>query len=221
VAVDQARRCRGLFVPRNCLFVRNAVDFEVFSAVPPRTDSKPRILAVGSLLPVKRWDRLLSAALELKRRGLDFLIQIAGNGALRCDFEIEARRLDITDRVELLGHRHDIPQLLADSRFLVHTSDSEGCPNVIAEAMACGRPVIATSVGDIPHIVINDGNGLLVRPGDDAGLVESMARLLVNPDLCWRMGMVGRALAEREFGLHRLVNETLSAYQTAGWKNPL
>ena len=62
----------------------------------------------------------------------------------------QAQALGVADCVEFMGHRDDIPDLLAHATFLVHTSDSEGCPNVVMEAMACGRAVVATDVGDTP-----------------------------------------------------------------------
>jgi glycosyltransferase involved in cell wall biosynthesis len=130
-----------------------------------------------------------------------------------------AQDLGIADHVEFIGHTEDIPNLLSDAIFLVLTSDNEGCPNTVMEAMACRRAVMATDVGDIPHLVEDGKTGYVVRRGDDAMLVARMATLLTNRDLCRRMGEAGRAKAEREFGLNRLLEETLAAYRTAGWRD--
>jgi glycosyltransferase involved in cell wall biosynthesis len=168
---------------------------------------------------VKRWDRLLKAVSSLKRRGLDFSVRIVGAGPLRESLQQQAQAFNIAGCVEFMGHRDDIPGLLAHATFLVHTSDSEGCPNVVMEAMACGRAVVATGVGDTPAIVEHQRTGFVVPRGDDAALVEHMATLIADRELCRRMGEMGRLKAEREFGIDRLVSETLAVYRAAGWKD--
>jgi glycosyltransferase involved in cell wall biosynthesis len=219
VAAESARRSKGVFVPRQIYVVRNGVDLQQFQAVPLSTAGRARILGVGSLSPVKRWDRLLEAVLSLKRRGLDFLVRIVGAGPLRGSLTYQAQAFGVADCVEFMGHREDIPGLLAHATFLVHTSDSEGLPNAVVEAMACGRAVVATGVGDTASIVEHQETGFVVPCGDDAALVEGMATLIADRELCRRMGAAGRRKAEREFGLDRLVSETLAAYRAAGWKD--
>jgi glycosyltransferase involved in cell wall biosynthesis len=170
-------------------------------------------------LPIKRWDRLVSAAVALRRGGFDFLLRIAGEGSLRESLQRQAQDQGLADCVEFIGYVDDIPGLLSEATFLVHTSDSEGCPNAIMEAMACGRAVVATDVGDAPSLVQDGKTGFAVPCGDDTMLADRMATLITDRDLCRRMGEAGRAKAEREFGLHRLAAETLATYRAAGWKD--
>jgi glycosyltransferase involved in cell wall biosynthesis len=218
-AAESAGRSKGLFVPRQLYVVRNGVDLQHFRAVPLSTVGRACVLGVGTFSPVKRWDRLLGAARSLKRKGFDFLVRIVGTGLLRDSLQQQAQALGVADCVEFMGRRDDIPGLLAQATFLVHTSDSEGLPNAVLEAMACGRAVVATGVGDTPFIVEHQKTGFVVPRGDDATLVERMATLIVDRELCRRMGEAGRLKAEREFGLDRLVSETLAAYRAAGWKD--
>jgi glycosyltransferase involved in cell wall biosynthesis len=218
-AAEHVRRSKGLFVPRRLYVVRNGVDLQHFRDAPLSTTGQACILSVGSLLPVKRWDRLLGAVLSLKRQGFDFLARLVGDGPLREPLQQQAQALGIADCVEFMGYRDDIPDLLADATFLVHTSDSEGCPNVVMEAMACGRAVVATDVGDTPSLVEDQKTGFVVPRGDDAALVERMTTLIADRELCHRMGRAGRLKAEQVFGLDRLVSETLAAYRAAGWKD--
>jgi len=219
MATENIRKTHSIFVPKKLFVVRNGLDLQKFKYVNLPKVKKTRILAVGSLLPVKRWDRLIEAAADLKQDGYDFLVWIVGDGPLRLSLEKQVETLGLTEHVIFLGHRNDIPNLLADSCFLVHTSDSEGCPNVVLEAMACGRAVVATDVGDIPFLIRDGNTGFLVEREDHATLTRKMGMLLKHTDLCRRMGEAGRSRAEKEFGMDRVVSETLEAYAAAGWKD--
>lgn len=219
VAAENAQRSKSLFVPGQIFVVRNGLDLQRFRMAPLSNARPVRILANGSLMPYKRWDRLLAAARALNLCGSNFLVQIVGDGPLRGLLEQHARELGVADHVEFIRHSDNIPCLLADSTFLVHTADSEGCPNAVMEAMACGRAVVATDAGDVPYLVGDGKTGFVVRRGDDAALVERIATLIANRDLCRRMGEAARAKAEQEFGLNRLVSQTLDAYRAAGWKD--
>src|SRR5262249_47463196 len=191
-AAEAVRDSGGLFVPWRISVVRNGVDLKQFRKFPLPNKSRVRILGVGSLFEVKRWDRLLKAALDLKTMDLDFEVEIAGGGPLRDSLQQLAQDLGVTDLVKFTGHTDDVPSLLAGSTFLVHTSDIEGCPNVVLEAMACARAVVATNVGDIPGVVDNGRTGFIVGCDDHTQLVECLATLIVNRDLCHKMGEAGR-----------------------------
>lgn len=219
LAAENVRRLQSPFIPQRLFVVRNGLDLEQFRSAPPTASGKIHIVGVGSLEPRKRWDQLLRAALELKQRGFDFLVQISGDGPLHASLQQQTQVLGIADRVEFMGYSDDIPGLLANATFLVHTSDSEGCPNVVMEAMACRRAVVATDAGDVPSLVEDGKTGFVVPRGDEATLLARMMTLMTDHDLCRRMGEAGRAKAEQQFGLDRLVSETLSAYRVMGWKD--
>jgi glycosyltransferase involved in cell wall biosynthesis len=210
---------RSLFTPKQLFVVRNSLDLQRFCRVPGPAAPQICIVGIGSLCSIKRWDRLLVAAVVLKQRGLDFLIRLVGDGPLRESLQQQAQSLGVADRVEFIPYSSDIASLLAEARFLVHPSDSEGCPNVVMEAMACGRAVVATDVGDVPALVEDGKTGFVVRRQDEAMLADRMATLIVDGDLCSRMGEAGRLKAEQEFGLDRLVAETLAAYRATGWQD--
>ncbi|SLM49969.1 protein of unknown function [Nitrospira japonica] len=218
-AAETIWRSTGIFRPGTLSVVRNGVDLDLFSKVPPPLGGVPLILSVGSLLPIKRWDRLLTMVRELKRRKLRFMVQVAGEGPLRKMLEGQAQELHVADCLEFLGAVRDIPTLLAKANFLVHTSDAEGCPNVVMEAMAAGRAVVATDAGDVRHLIENGASGFVVSPGDDAALADRAAALLTDQLLCQSMGENARARAERDFSVHGLVSRTLDAYKAAGWKD--
>jgi glycosyltransferase involved in cell wall biosynthesis len=201
------------------LLVRNGVDQTQFRSTPVSANGASLILGVGSLLPVKRWDRLIRVAKELKTDHNKFLVEIVGDGPLREPLQHLAWDLGVADRVKLVGFAADVQLRMKDATFLVHTSDVEGCPNAIMEAMMCGRAVVAMDAGDIPYLIEDGRTGFIVRSGDDAGLLERVMALTADRSLCQRMGQAAREKAEREFGLEKLVSNTLAAYKIAGWKD--
>ena len=220
-AAETIHRSKSFVTPRRLSVVSNGIDLQNFRNLTMNYDGRTRILGIGTLSSVKRWDRLLIAAKELKGRGLDFSVKIVGDGPLLGDLNQLAVELDVTDCVAFFGQRSDIPELLAKASFLVHTSDAEGCPNVVIEAMACGRPVVAMDAGDIPFLVDDGKTGFVIRQGDQASLVQRILELLQNYSLCVQMGTAAREKAEREVGIKRLVRETLEVYRNAGWKDSI
>ena len=220
VCAETARRYSSFFVPKQYVVVRNGLDLDSFRTSDDTVATSSYIASVGSLLPVKRWDRLLKAVQRVLSAGVkDARFCLAGDGPLRPTLEKLARDLGVYRDVEFMGSIHDIPAFLRGAKFLVHTSDSEGCPNVVMEAMAAGRAVVATDVGDIPHLVEDGKTGFVVRREDDEALTNRIVTLLTNPDLCREMGKNARTKAEQEFELSSFVTRTLDAYRAAGWKD--
>ena len=89
----------------------------------------------------------------------------------------------------------------------------EGIPKVLIEAMACGRPIVTTDMPGCRDLVHNGKNGLLVSPMDAAGLGERFAALVASRSRCKSMGLEGRRIAETEFSLSRIVQETITVYE--------
>jgi glycosyltransferase involved in cell wall biosynthesis len=216
-AKNTVESCATPFKPNQVYLVRNGLDLNYFSPQPPPHNLT--LLAVGSLYAKKRWDRMVNIVSKLSAKGIRLEVRHVGNGPLRGELEELARRLGVDSRIRFLGVRNDIPKLLADSYFLIHTAEDEGCPNVVMEAMACGRAVVAMDAGDIPFLIDDEKTGFVVRRGDEATFADRVAQLIFDNDLCCHMGLAARAKAEREFGLARLVSETLISYKAAGWRD--
>lgn len=217
-AMEMARQHRRFFVPKHIFVIRNGIDLQCFHAAPRPLDGPVCLVGVGSLLPVKRWDRLVRAAAQLRQQGLTFRVRIIGDGPLRQALQQEVRRLGLTAVVELPGYSDDVPGELAAATFTVHVAATEGCPNAVMEAMACGRAVVAMAAGDVPALVEDGRMGFVVPQDDEARLVRCLTTLITDRQLCRRMGEAGGRKAEQAFGLERLVTETLSAYRVAGWR---
>jgi glycosyltransferase involved in cell wall biosynthesis len=217
-AMEMARQHHRFFVPKHLFVIRNGIDLQRFHASSLPLDGPVCLVGVGSLLPVKRWDRLMRAAVQLRQQGLTFQARIIGDGPLRRALQQEVQRLGLAAVVKLPGYSDDVPKDLAAATFTVHVAAAEGCPNAVMEAMACGRAVVAMAAGDVPALVEDGKMGFVVPQDDEARLVHCLATLITDRQLCRRMGEAGRRKAEQAFGLERLVAETLAAYRVAGWR---
>jgi glycosyltransferase involved in cell wall biosynthesis len=216
-SAEKAQHSGWLCRPKRVFVVRNGLDLQRFHCSNTSAGQEASMAAVGSLIPVKRYDRLLRIVQQVKNRGWRCKVRIAGEGHLQTSLEKQARDLDLAGNIDFIGMSLNVPKLLTDSRFLMHTSEAEGQPNAVMEAMACGRPVVAMDSGDISTLVENGKTGFVVAAGDETSFVDKVCKLLADDDLCNQMGLAGRAKAEREFGLDRLLSETLDAYRMAGW----
>lgn len=159
------------------------------------------VLTVARLDPGKGHRYLLSAAAQVP----DALFVLAGEGPERAALEQQARQLGIEDRVVFLGQREDVPELLASCDLFVLPSLNEGLPLSILEAMAAGRPVLATDVGGVGETVVAGETALLVPPRDPEGLARAMRAVLDDPARARRLGAAGQARARQEFDASGMV----------------
>jgi len=167
----------------------------------------PVVLCAARLAREKGHHFLLHAIAEVARTIPGMQLLLAGDGSLRPELEAIAATLALGDRVAFLGWRDDVPRLMAACDLLVLPSLSECLPLVCLEAMAAGRPVVASAVGGIPEVVVEGVTGRLVAPGDTGGLAAAITDLLRDPDLARAMGQAGRARVAERFSLARMRDE--------------
>jgi glycosyltransferase involved in cell wall biosynthesis len=140
----------------------------------------PLVMAVGRLVPIKRFDLLLQAFREVLARLPEAHLAIAGDGAPELRAELERLARPMAGRVHFLGWRRDLERLYADADVLALTSDNEGTPVTVIEAVASGLPVVATRVGGVED-VLTDAMGTMVAPGDVAGIARALVARLSSP----------------------------------------
>lgn len=169
----------------------------------------PLILSVGRLVPKKGHDDLIAACAILRSRGVEFRCRIVGDGGLHSELQAQIDSAGLNDVVTLDGamtHKELIAlygeaQLFALAPRITDDGDRDGIPNVIAEAMAIGVPVVSTEVSGIPELVRDGVTGALVPPRDPDALADKMAMLLADDDMRRCFAQAARALLERDFNL--------------------
>jgi glycosyltransferase involved in cell wall biosynthesis len=181
----------------------NGIDLKCFACAGPRLDG-PAVL-VARLSPEKDIATLLRAVAIVLRQRPDFRLDIAGDGPLREDLIRLARELQLTNNVRFLGEIHDVAGLLAEARLFVLSSLTEGISLKLLEAMSCGLPVVATSVGGNPEVVEDGATGILVPPADPAALARAMLAVYQAFDVGRAMGWAGRERVARHFEINRMV----------------
>ena len=197
--------------PERVAVVRNGIDLSRFDSLAQQEPAAPigmrpgdfNVAVVGNLWPVKGHTTLVEAAALLAERTPRIRFFCAGEGVMRPALEKRLRQLGIEDRVVLLGHRSDVPAILARSNALALCSSNEGLSNAIMEAMAARLPVVATRVGGNPEL-LEGGRGLLVPYRDPRALAQAVVRISTAPDEARTMGRKGRAFVEAELSLERM-----------------
>jgi len=147
---------------------------------------------VGWLLPIKGPVYLLKAMQLVWLKHNDVKLMFVGKGELESELKSMADGMGAGDRVLFPGWRDDIHEIMPVFDIFVLPSLNEGMGRVIVEAMAAGKPVIASNTGGIPDLVINGKTGYLVEPGDPGELTEAICNLLENPGRRLTMGREGR-----------------------------
>jgi L-malate glycosyltransferase len=160
---------------------------------------------VGNLRREKNYPLFLRGLSLVLPEFPDLVGIIVGQPVLPSDSEIpdqiqsEIDRLGLGDHIIQVGFCADVPSLLPEWEIFCLTSDSEGMPNAVLEAMAAGLPVIATHVGGIPQVVVHGKTGLLIPPRDEGAFADALRKLLEDPELSRTMGAEGRRRVEFEF----------------------
>lgn len=210
--------------PSRVVVVKNGIDLPRFDAavaaglqapLPVPEDAKV-VAIIGNLWPVKGHRTLVEALGLLKGELPGWRFVCAGDGPERPWIEQRIQELGLSDRLFLLGHRLDVPAVLARAHAAALCSSAEGLSNALMEAMAARLPIVATRVGGNPELVRDGYNGFLVPYGDAAALAARFRELLSGPaELRAEMGRRGRAQIEAELTLEHLADGHAALYRKA------
>lgn len=193
--------------------VHHGIDLDGYAPAPAPRAEPPLLVAVGQLTPRKGLARLIEACGLLVGRGYDLRCRIVGRGPQRAELAALIARLGLADRVQLCGampHDEVVALYRRATAFVLpctrgRDGDLDGIPNVLAEAMAMGLPVVSTAVSAIPELLSDGVNGLLAPADDAAALADRVALLLDDPALAAELGRMGHQTILAQFDLERNV----------------
>ena len=168
---------------------------------------------VGRLAPQKGQRHLIAAMPLLLERVPNAHAIIVGGGDLEEYLRDLSVEFGVTERVHVLGPRRDVPALMHSMDVFAMPSIWEGFGLVLLEAMAAGRPVVASRVATIPEVVVDGETGILVRAGDPLALADALAHLAAEPELAHRFGDAGRVRLQRNFSVEKMVGDTELLYR--------
>ncbi len=222
VSEDLRQRCLECGVrSERCLLIENAIDTEEFRRKFNVVEAKNElgwssrtfvIGAVGRLSPEKGFDILLRALAEIRGRGVDAELLLAGEGHEQPKLEALASQLGCREQLHLTGFQSDVrPQYQAMDAFAL-SSLREGLPNVVLEAMALETPVVATRIAGVPRVIDDGVNGLLVSPGSVEELAAALLRLIHDEELRRRLGLAGRQTIETRYSFARRMQKIAAIY---------
>ena len=193
--------------------IPNGVDMASFSVRAPR-DSIREVITVANLRTEKNHETLIAAAAALAPTHASLRFTVVGAGSRRTELEALARARGVEHIIEFLGHRDDVPALLAAADLFVLPSRSEAFPNSAIEAMAAGLPVIASGVGGLLDLVEHGRTGVLVPPCDPDALAEAIASLVADPSRAHRLGANARAEVVSRYSFDRMTHAFEELYET-------
>jgi glycosyltransferase involved in cell wall biosynthesis len=169
---------------------------------------------VSYLRPFKNPQVLVQAVRELKSRNLKVRLFVAGDGEMLADLKDMSRQLGVEDRITWLGNVPDPKSLLQASDVFVLASVGEAFGLVLAEAMACGVPIVGSRSGSLPEVVDEGRTGLLATPLDASAFADAIERLAKDVDLRRQMGQDALAHVRERFTVPQAVTETIRIYDS-------
>lgn len=169
--------------------------------------------AVGRVERQKRFDVLLEAVARFRSKRPNLRAFVVGDGSLRGEIERRAKRLGLGEYCQLLGHRSDMGRVYQAFDIVVQSSDYEGTPTVVVEAMAVGIPVVATDVGGTAELAYDGVHALLVPRSHPEALAEAIERTLSDPEATACRVAAARRRVETELSFDRRTRKLEEAYR--------
>jgi len=201
--------------PKILIAHEHFLDFTTFNVATPLCDRPPLIGCIGRLSAEKGAQNFIQALPAILNSKQEFHVLIGGDGPLKEAIETSLQADEIITGVDLPGwiSHDDLPTYLNQLRLLVLPSYTEGLPNIMLEAMACGTPVLATPVGAIPDVIIDGKTGFIMENNSPECIAENVIRALNSPDLD-RIAEAGRRFVEENFTFEKTVEDWKGVLQS-------
>jgi len=199
-----------------CLLKNNNEETSITGCGTIEKQGKGRVPLVGTaarFAPQKGISDFIEAARIIQDKGLECKFMVAGDGPLRSELEEQVNYLELSEHVCFPGYITDMPGFLSALEVFVLPSRSEGLSITLLEALAAGKPVVATAAGGIPEIIRDEITGCLVPPGDPRFLANSVIDLLNNNMKRKKLAQKGKEFVCENFNLEKMIMETKKVYE--------
>lgn len=201
---------------KKCSVILNGVDVDSFANAASHRSAlaAPRLLHVGRLEPIKNQKLLLDMFASLQQANAEAQLDIVGDGSAAEDLQQHAQALGIADSVSFHGEQLDVMPFLERCHLMVLSSHSEGTPMVVLEAMASGRPVVATAVGGLPDLIEAGTNGYLAQPGNAQDLLHGVQQAMADQNHYDTLCAGALKTAQAHFSVSVMADRYDRAYQS-------
>jgi glycosyltransferase involved in cell wall biosynthesis len=212
----RANMIRAGYLADKIVSVPTGIDLDRFDSSKTRPAFKPAGFAVGMVGVLRSWkghQYLIQAIPAIIDRIPDAMFFIVGEGPQRPHLEEFIAGLPYRDKIVMLGHREDVPEIMAAMDVIVHPSfANEGVPQSVLQALAMERPVIASDAGAIKEVVINGVTGMLIEPRNSQQIAEKVIEIHAKPDLASSFGKDGRQLVENTHSVGHMLDRVEGLY---------
>jgi glycosyltransferase involved in cell wall biosynthesis len=210
------------FDPSRIVSIPTGIDLQRFDPDRVKPILQPGGFSIGMIGVLRSWKGhpyFLEAVPSIRQGISRSVFYIVGDGPRRQHVKEKIQALSLEGQVFMLGHREDIPEILQSLDILVHPSTGhEGVPQTILQALAMGKPVVASDVGAIREVIQDGETGFLVPPKEVQTLVDRVIALYENPRLREKMGRAGREKVLREHSLEIMLDKIENLYAALGEK---
>jgi glycosyltransferase involved in cell wall biosynthesis len=205
------------FAASKIVSIPTGIDVERFNPAKVKPAYRASGLAVGMIGVLRSWkghNYFIDSMPKILERIPDAFFYIVGDGPQRKHLDELVSKLSFKDRIVFLGHREDIPEIMASLDIIVHPSyANEGVPQTLLQALAMEKAVVASDAGAIKEIIIDRKTGFLIEPRNSGQIAERVTEFFNNPELRSDFGKQGRQLVERSYSLESMLNNIDALYR--------
>ncbi len=204
------------FNPKKIVSIPTGVDLERFNPEKVRPVLKKEGFRIGMISVLRSWKGhkyLIGAVPKISSYIPEARFFIVGEGPQRRNIERIVQKMDLKEKVIMLGHREDIPEIIASLDVIVHPSTGhEGIPQTILQALAMRKPVIASNIGGIPEVIKHLTTGVLIPPCDAKAIAKAVIEVYKNPDLALQLAQEGQKIVKQHYSYGAMLNKIENIY---------
>lgn len=204
------------FNPHKIVSIPTGIDLKRFNPYRVKPAFKEDGFLIGMISVLRSWKGhkyFISAAPEILKQIPEAKFYIVGDGPQKENIKRQIKEIGLEDKIFMLGHRTDIPEILAALDVIVHPSTGhEGVPQTILQALAMAKPVVASHVGGIPEVIEDQKTGILIPPCDVKAIANAVIKIFKNPALSKKLGENGRVLVKRHYSFEAMLDKIEEVY---------